>query len=111
MLAAVGTNWRGTTLLGLLRSADHYNHAVPTDIELTQGLGRLIASGFVAQHKARFAVTSAGRALWKRSGGDVYDRVETLFHALKENPVEEMNLYIDAGDLGRAHERCSRYGR
>jgi len=89
ILAAVGQNRRGTDFEYRLRSADHYNHAIPTVEELSQGLGRLIASGLVSASEGRFASTAAARRVWSNSRGDVYTRVVTLLEAMQREPLTE----------------------
>ena len=108
IFAAIGSGRRGTNLRGVIGSADHYNHAIPTLEELRQALGRLTASGLVSSDGDKFTATAAGRRVWKRSRGDVYTRVTTLLEALTEQPLTDGRWDVSNDAVTEAHAEYAR---
>ena len=54
---------------------------------MSQGLGRLIASGLVAHRGDRFALTAPGARLTRRAHGRQFEIVDSLFALLREVPL------------------------
>ena len=109
ILAAVGQGCRHDEMSGLISAADYYNHAIPAETEVAQALGRLVASGLIAREGRVLAPTTAGRALWQRSEGGGYRRVESLYQALRATSLVEGIWPLEPGALSRAYRRYTRW--
>jgi hypothetical protein len=59
----------GSSLAGFLASADHINRGLPTYDEVRHSLGRLLATGLVAEAGDWVTLTAGGRALFASAGG------------------------------------------
>lgn len=102
ILGSIGPRRRGTDLRWLLRSADMLNHAIPTEAEVGQGLGRLVASGLVVHRGLRFAMTPAGKRLWGQVSGRQFEIVNSLFSSLKDVPMTEGTWPLHPADVPSA---------
>lgn len=85
-----GPNGRAS-LKDIVAAADWVNHAIPLEEELTGGLNRLIAGGYVRSSRGSFALTHAGEALHqrvkKRAGiWTQFDRLAMAFDSLDSPP-------------------------
>ncbi|MGN8247193.1 hypothetical protein ACTHAM_000865, partial [Cellulomonas soli] len=101
ILAAIGDG----TLIG---AADYYNHAVPTEVELSQGIGRLLASGLIAEVGPAWKPTTASTALWARSTGSGYLRIASLLEAMSSVALVEGIWKPPSGALDRGSRRYAR---
>jgi hypothetical protein len=82
---------RGARLKDIVAAADWVNRAIPLEEELTGGLNRLIAGGYVRSSRGTFALTHSGEALHqkvkKRAGiWTQLDRLATAFESLETPP-------------------------
>ncbi|WP_448631190.1 hypothetical protein [Cellulomonas soli] len=105
ILAAIGRGTRHDELNALLRAADYYNHAIPTEDEVRQGIGRLQATELIAVNGRRWQPTAAGTHLWTTSTGAGYTRVVSLLEALSSVPLREGTWDVPPGALDRAYRR------
>ena len=109
VLAAIGDGRRPSKLRDIVGAADYYNHAIPTEDELVQGLRRLMASGLVREEERKFAATPAGRTLWNSSSGNGYDRVESLLEGLEHTPLVEGRHDLPPCAVHEAYRRYIRW--
>lgn len=105
ILAAIGAATRHGDLRDLLAAADHLNHAVPTEAEVRQGVGRLLASGLVADVGDRWVPTPRGRALASGVVAGGFERVTALLDAMASVPLVEGAWEVPPGALERAYHR------
>jgi hypothetical protein len=78
------------------------NHAIVTDDELAQAVGRLAASGMVNVAEDRFALTSNGRALTSRRKGGLIGQVTSVLALLRQVDLREGRWPVPAGALNAA---------
>lgn len=105
ILAAIGYGCRHDELSGLIGAADHYNHAIPAAGEVSQAIGRLVASEVISIRGRRLVPTEAGKTIWRRSKGDGYQRIVSLQAALSAVPMVEGAWELPADALERGYHR------
>jgi hypothetical protein len=74
-------------------------------------LGRLIASDLVSHDAQRFRVTKAGRAIYKRRSGGMFELAKSVLAVLPEYPAHKGTLTFAPGEYdaayGEYHRRMS----
>ncbi|MBX9246205.1 hypothetical protein ICW40_15510 [Actinotalea ferrariae] len=105
ILAAIGESTRHDELSGLVAAADHYNHSIPTEDEVSQGIGRLVASGLVTIVGRSLEPTPTGRTLLRADTRGGYEYVRWLFLSMAHVPVVEGRWDLLPGTLERAYRR------
>jgi hypothetical protein len=103
----------GSTLAQVVATADLINHAILTEAEFTQAVGRLVAAGLIgAEAEAdRYWRTEAGRALYrqgmKRRG--LFGWIDGIPPALRRlGEPQDKAWSLPAGVFDRAIEEYSR---
>lgn len=105
IFAAIGYRTRHDELSGLLGSADHYNHSIPTQAEVSQAIGRLTASDLVRVDGRNWRPTAEGRSLLDRAQGGGYFYVRSLLATMSGTPVVEGRWTVPPGALDRGYRR------
>ena len=65
ILAAIGPAQGWVRLRSVVRAADHYNHAVPSDAEVSSALRNLASAGLLEARDGSVRLTGPGRRLWE----------------------------------------------
>ena len=95
-------------LTDVIAAADAMNHAILTEDELAQGVGRLAASGLVSVEGDRFALTAQGQALGSRRQGGLMGPVKSVQTLLQGVDLKEGRWPLAAETLDAA---CKAYKR
>ena len=97
----------GCDLTGLLAAGDAINHAILTDAEVSQGIGRLEASGLVAVQDGHFSLTPDGQDLASRRKGGMIGQVRSVEALLKRKDLTDKRWRVPAGALEAAYAAYS----
>jgi hypothetical protein len=93
----------GCDLAELIAAADACNHAILTADELTQGVGRLTASGLLAHDDTRFRLTAVGQQLAARRQGSMFSQVDSVRRLLAEVPLTKGGWSVSSEDIDSAY--------
>jgi hypothetical protein len=101
----------GSTLAQVVAKADLINHAILTEAEFIQAVGRLVAAGLIGAEADRYWLTEAGRALYrqgmKRRG--LFGWIDGIPPALRRLGEPQDNAWsLPPGVFDRAIEEYSR---
>lgn len=102
VLTAIAVYGRPCTLTDVLAAADAMNHAILTDDELAQAIGRLTASGLVTVTDGHFALTSSGGTLTARRKGGLIGQVKSVQALLRQVDLRDGRWPLPAGALDAA---------
>jgi hypothetical protein len=108
ILAAIGSGTRHDELSGLLGAADHYNHAIPTEAEVSRAIGRLTASGLIQVDGTCWYPTAKGAAMVARAHGGGYTYVTSLLASMSGEPIVEGTWAVPPGALDRGYRKLTR---
>ena len=109
LLTAIGRfGGRGCSLSEMIGAADALNHDVPIEAQAATSLGRLVASGLVEAHHARYRVTSAGGAFYERRRGGLFQHVGSILDILRSVPCLDGKVEFAAGEFQAAYEDDAR---
>lgn len=97
----------GCDLSGLLAAGDAINHAILADDEVSQGIGRLEASGLVAVQDGHFSLTPEGQDLAARRKGGMFGQVRSVQALLKRKDLRDELWIVPAGALDAAYAAYS----
>lgn len=98
----------GCGLTDVLAAGDAMNHAILTEDELAQGVGRLAASGLVSVEGDCFALTTRGQALASRRKGGLMGQVTSVQALLRQVDLREGRWPVSAGTLDAAQTAYKR---
>ncbi len=93
----------GCDLAGLLSAADASNHAILDEDEVSQGVGRLVASGLVTVEGQHFALTPLGKVVAGKRRGGLIGQVRSMHGLLAKQRLTEGSWRVPAGSLDAAY--------
>jgi hypothetical protein len=105
MISASHFGDNGCDLSELIAAADAYNHSIPTDDEIQHGVGRLMASGLMAESAGRLQLTKTGHALAERARGSTFERAPNLLRLLAQRSCTEGRWTLPPGAVQDAYDR------
>lgn len=108
LTAIAGYGDEGCDLRGLLAAADHMNHLILDDDEVTRGVGRFRASGLVVVQDEHFSLTPQGRALAARRTGNLIGQVHSMHTLLASQDLVDAVWHPPDGVLDAVYAAYTR---
>ncbi|GAB3922087.1 hypothetical protein GCM10011575_14590 [Microlunatus endophyticus] len=109
ILAATSSGRRGSTLSGLIGSADAINHDIPTRDQLASSLGALLQAGLIEHHDGRFRTTRPGKLIRKHWRGGLFNWSATLLPQLQQLPRAGVEWPLTEDEFRAAYEAYRRW--
>jgi hypothetical protein len=103
ILASITSRRRGSTLRGVIGTADAFNHDIPSRGQLASSIGALIDAGLVEVADGRFRLTRDGRRIRKHWRGGAFEWGQMLPH-LEPLPRSNREHPLSAEDWQRAYD-------
>ncbi len=92
----------GCDLAGMVAAADASNHSILMEEEVSQGVGRLVASGLVTLDDNHFGLTDAGRAIADKCQGGLIGQVRSMHSLLGRQRLTDGIWPVPAGAVDAA---------